>query len=244
LVGTAQERIPGFPTQLPLDLLLPIVGCASEPGDRVLDPFAGSGTSGHAALQLGRKYIGIEKNEEFAELCRARLAGVVPEQDRRGDRPELDECPSSPVETTPPGSIALTQPGPTVAPTDRGAEVFIRSKVVEGETNYQLIKKFRDKETGKIRHHTIASLGRHRTVEAALKDKRRQLNRLKIERSRWPEQVAPSAYNMTLVGRLARLDANIAGLTAKIALMEEFRKNETTDTTGRERRAKGNTMEG
>jgi hypothetical protein len=122
-------------------------------------------------------------------------------------------------------------------------EVFIRSKVVKGETNFQLIKKFRDKE-GKIRHHTIASLGRHPTVEAALKDKRRRLNRLKIERSRWPEQAAPSAYNMTLVGRLARLDTNIADLITKIAMMEEFRKNETTDTTGRERHAKGNTMEG
>jgi site-specific DNA-methyltransferase (adenine-specific) len=76
LVGTAKERIPDFPTQLPLDLLRPIVGCASDPGDSVLDPFNGSGSTGAACIELGRKYLGIEKSETFARLATLRLKGV------------------------------------------------------------------------------------------------------------------------------------------------------------------------
>ena len=39
-------------------LLRPIVACASEPGDLVLDPVSGSGTTGMASLDLGRRYLG------------------------------------------------------------------------------------------------------------------------------------------------------------------------------------------
>jgi DNA modification methylase len=74
LVGTAEERIPDFPTQLPLALLTAVVGCASEPGDWVVDPFSGSGTTGVAAVRLGRRYIGIEKSGTFAGLSRARIS--------------------------------------------------------------------------------------------------------------------------------------------------------------------------
>jgi hypothetical protein len=66
-VGNHAERLPDFPTQLPLDLLRAVVGCASEPGDLVLDPFSGSGTTGVAAIGLGRRYVGIEKSAEFAQ---------------------------------------------------------------------------------------------------------------------------------------------------------------------------------
>lgn len=78
LTGTCAERIPTFPTQLPLALLLPIIACASDPGDLILDPFNGSGTTGVAALRLSRQYIGIEKSEEFARLSRLRLQGERP----------------------------------------------------------------------------------------------------------------------------------------------------------------------
>ena len=76
LVGTAAERIPDFPTQLPLALLRPVIGCSSNPGDLVLDPFNGSGTTGAAAVELGRRYVGIEKSPKFAELATLRLKGV------------------------------------------------------------------------------------------------------------------------------------------------------------------------
>jgi site-specific DNA-methyltransferase (adenine-specific) len=83
LTGTCAERLPDFPTQLPLALLRPIVGCASDPGDLVLDPFSGSGTTGVAALELGRRYLGIELSEANAEVSRQRLI-VAADDARRG----------------------------------------------------------------------------------------------------------------------------------------------------------------
>jgi DNA modification methylase len=74
LVGTAKERIPDFPTQLPQSLLRPIIGCASDPGDQVLDPFCGSATTGIVCAELGRKFVGIEKSKNFADMARMRLA--------------------------------------------------------------------------------------------------------------------------------------------------------------------------
>jgi site-specific DNA-methyltransferase (adenine-specific) len=79
LVDNSPERVPGFPTQLPLGLLKPIVGCASDPGDLILDPFSGSGTTGHAALLLGRQYAGVEINPEYVKLSRDRLIRVEAE---------------------------------------------------------------------------------------------------------------------------------------------------------------------
>ncbi len=73
LTGSCEERIPTFPTQLPLALVEPIVLCASELGDLVVDPFNGSGTTGVAAIRNGRKYIGIDKSESFIDLAQKRL---------------------------------------------------------------------------------------------------------------------------------------------------------------------------
>ena len=76
LTQTCNERMPEFPTQLPIDLVSAIVGCASMPGDVVIDPFNGSGTTGVAAISSGRKYIGIELSEKFAAMSDKRLKGV------------------------------------------------------------------------------------------------------------------------------------------------------------------------
>jgi DNA modification methylase len=73
LVGNAEERLPDFPTQLPLALLEPIIKCASETGDLVVDPFNGSGTAGVAAIRHGRRYLGIELSANFARMARLRL---------------------------------------------------------------------------------------------------------------------------------------------------------------------------
>ena len=73
LTGTCAERIPDFPTQLPLALVEPIVLCGSMPGDLVVDPFNGSGTTGVAAVRNGRKYVGIEKSERFADIATKRI---------------------------------------------------------------------------------------------------------------------------------------------------------------------------
>jgi len=78
LVENAQERIPDFPTQIPLAITRAIVACASEPGDLIVDPFCGSGSTGHAALELHRRFTGIEIGEQFCDLATVRLAGVTP----------------------------------------------------------------------------------------------------------------------------------------------------------------------
>jgi site-specific DNA-methyltransferase (adenine-specific) len=56
------------PTQKPIKLLNRIVLAASEPGDTILDPFCGSSTTGLAAVQNGRNYIGIDQSEEYLDL--------------------------------------------------------------------------------------------------------------------------------------------------------------------------------
>jgi DNA modification methylase len=91
LTATCKERLEGFPTQLPLALLRPIIECASDPGDEILDPFSGSGTAGHAALEAGRRYLGIEEIKDFALRSEQRLAGVaqaLADRDEHGWRPD------------------------------------------------------------------------------------------------------------------------------------------------------------
>lgn len=61
------------PTQKPEKLIAKLILASSKPGDMVFDPFLGSGTSSVVAKKLGRKYFGIEQNEEYALLAEARL---------------------------------------------------------------------------------------------------------------------------------------------------------------------------
>lgn len=60
------------PTQKPLGLLSRIIMASTEPGAWVLDPFAGSSTTGIAANLLGRRFLGIEQDEGFANISKAR----------------------------------------------------------------------------------------------------------------------------------------------------------------------------
>ncbi len=66
------ERV--HPTQKPLDLMLQLVHLFSDPGETVLDPFMGSGTTLVACQRLGRKSIGIELNEDYCKDAVERLA--------------------------------------------------------------------------------------------------------------------------------------------------------------------------
>ena len=61
------------PTQKPEKLVAKLILASSKPGDLVFDPFLGSGTSSVVAKKLGRRYLGIEQNEEYALLAEARL---------------------------------------------------------------------------------------------------------------------------------------------------------------------------
>jgi len=64
------------PTQKPEALLARILLAASNPGDLVLDPFFGSGTTGAVAKKLGRNFIGVEREPSYAAAARARIADV------------------------------------------------------------------------------------------------------------------------------------------------------------------------
>ena len=68
----AKERV-GYPTQKPLSLLNRIISAASNPGDTVLDPFLGSGTSVISASRLNRRFIGIDSNANAIHCTRKRL---------------------------------------------------------------------------------------------------------------------------------------------------------------------------
>ena len=73
--GTFHERT-GHPCQMPEGVLERIIRVASRPGDFVLDPFAGSGTTLAVAKRLGRRWLGIELSEEYALRARERLETV------------------------------------------------------------------------------------------------------------------------------------------------------------------------
>jgi modification methylase len=66
------------PTQKPEALLHRILLASSNPGDVVLDPFLGSGTTAVAAKRLGRGFVGIERETSYAEAARARLEALAP----------------------------------------------------------------------------------------------------------------------------------------------------------------------
>ncbi|SDM41746.1 modification methylase [Methylobacterium phyllostachyos] len=81
---TGEERLKGsdgqkvHPTQKPEALLARTLLAATNPGDVVLDPFFGTGTTGAVAKRLGRRFIGIERETTYAEAARARIAAVEP----------------------------------------------------------------------------------------------------------------------------------------------------------------------
>lgn len=60
------------PTQKPLGVLARLIQASTQPGAWILDPFSGSGTTGIAANLLGRRYLGLEKEEEFLAMSKAR----------------------------------------------------------------------------------------------------------------------------------------------------------------------------
>lgn len=76
-VFTHNKNTPGgahaHETQKPLPLMLELVELFTDPGELILDPFVGSGTTGVACLRLGRRFIGIEKDARYAAIARERL---------------------------------------------------------------------------------------------------------------------------------------------------------------------------
>jgi site-specific DNA-methyltransferase (adenine-specific) len=69
---TGKEKT-GYPTQKPVGILRRIIQASSKPGDVVLDFFAGSGTTGFVANELGRRFILVDQNPESIEVIKGRL---------------------------------------------------------------------------------------------------------------------------------------------------------------------------
>ena len=69
---TGKEKT-GYPTQKPLGILRRIISASTKQGDRVLDFFAGSGTTAHAAWELKREFVVIDQNPESLKVIRQRL---------------------------------------------------------------------------------------------------------------------------------------------------------------------------
>jgi modification methylase len=78
------ERVKGadgakaHPTQKPEALLYRILLACTKPGDVVLDPFFGTGTTGAVARRLGRRWIGIERESAYVKVARERIASTLP----------------------------------------------------------------------------------------------------------------------------------------------------------------------
>ncbi len=68
IVSKSEKKHGKFPTQKPIKLLERIIKASTAEGDLILDPFNGSGTTGIVANYMGRKYIGIDNNQEYLEL--------------------------------------------------------------------------------------------------------------------------------------------------------------------------------
>jgi modification methylase len=81
---TGAERLKGedgkkaHPTQKPEALLFRCLMAASNPGDVILDPFFGTGTTGAVARRLGRHWIGIERESEYVKVARERIKSTLP----------------------------------------------------------------------------------------------------------------------------------------------------------------------
>ncbi len=79
---TGEERLKGsdgkklHPTQKPEALLARVILSASRPDDLVLDPFNGTGTTGAVAKKLGRRYVGIERDPDYAKAAMKRIAEI------------------------------------------------------------------------------------------------------------------------------------------------------------------------
>ncbi len=73
LKGQSREKI-GHPSQKPIKLIRDLIRCATKPGDQVLDPFMGSGTTAEACEELGRTWVGIEALPKYVEMTNQRLA--------------------------------------------------------------------------------------------------------------------------------------------------------------------------
>ncbi len=108
IVPTNGPEKTGYPTQKPEGVLRRILAASSRPGGWCLDPFAGSGTLGAVARDLGRRFVMIDSSPEAIAVARRRLETAYPRQSRARHPANVPE------------SLFASPPGPLPAP-DRGS---------------------------------------------------------------------------------------------------------------------------
>ena len=105
-----QDGKKAHPTQKPESLLFRVLMMTTQPGDTVLDPFFGTGTTGAVAKKLGRNFVGLERDETYIEAARARIDAIQP-----GDKSFIENAPTKRTEPRVPfGNLierGLVQPG-------------------------------------------------------------------------------------------------------------------------------------
>ncbi|MFH1549108.1 MAG: DNA methyltransferase [Planctomycetota bacterium] len=79
--GKNEKRFGKHPTQKPVALLDRILRASSITGDLVLDPFCGSGTTGVTAIGLGRRFVGIENEDDYCDLSIRRVNGAIKQRE-------------------------------------------------------------------------------------------------------------------------------------------------------------------
>ncbi len=131
-ICTGNERLKGaagakaHPTQKPEALLYRVLLATTNPGDIVVDPFFGSGTTGAVAKMLGRHFIGIERDPDYIAAAAKRLAGVKP-----ANAADLAVTPSKRAATRIPfGAVVergLLKPGETLWDARRKVEARVRA---------------------------------------------------------------------------------------------------------------------
>jgi len=75
-INTADKNQWGHPTIKPLSIVQTLIENSTQPGDVVLDPFMGSGTTAVACIRSGREYLGFEMDPEYYKTCKARVSGA------------------------------------------------------------------------------------------------------------------------------------------------------------------------
>jgi len=75
-MAITRER--NHPNKKPVSLMRWCIELATNPGDTILDPFMGSGTTGVACVQTGRNFIGIELDEDYFKIAEKRIAEAQP----------------------------------------------------------------------------------------------------------------------------------------------------------------------
>ncbi|MBV9994027.1 MAG: site-specific DNA-methyltransferase [Caulobacteraceae bacterium] len=146
-LATGEERLKdetgakAHPTQKPEALLHRLILATTRPGDLILDPFFGVGTTGAAAKRLGRRFIGIEQNPGYVSLARSRIEKVVAvapdELEITGSRRDEPRVPFGQIV-----EAGLLRPGDTLyCPRgERAAKVRADGSLVMGELSGSIHK--------------------------------------------------------------------------------------------------------